>query len=107
MGSQRLDRRDTDLIPPAQGKGQAVPFPTGRAVGLENHVGRGIIRAGVFHVGRGIIRPGLAVKVSRLWPIRWGASASTAATQTSFPRPRVKVRPCPSQPAGLSVLRTT
>ncbi len=51
--------------------------------------------------------PMSAVNRSSVRPRTSGASARIAATQTSLPRPIVKVSPCPSSPAGLSVLRIT
>ena len=48
-----------------------------------------------------------AVMPSSVRPTTSGSSARTAATQTSVPRPLVKVRPWPSRPSSASVRRTT
>ena len=49
----------------------------------------------------------LAVISSSVLPCTSGASAWTAATQSSVPRPQVKVNPWPSSPAGWSVCKIT
>ena len=48
-----------------------------------------------------------AVIASSDRPTTSGSSARMAATQTSVPRPLVKVRPCPSSPSSSPVRRTT
>src|SRR5215472_5926600 len=50
---QCVDRGDADFVSTADGKGKAMPFQARRVVGLQNNIGRGIIRVVIHGIRTG------------------------------------------------------